>query len=134
MDAEKFDVVEAGVLTASAEQWEPARSRFTVLNELMNRSAIGTSAVEDATVHLSGNASVHQLPDKQVKSAMSVYAEAALVGEPLDSSYHQRGIDARKNAHTTLTEALSILDDVEDRADRLLADLLGLVGTEPTVD
>ena len=37
MDAEKFDVVEAGVLTASAEQWEQARARFAVLNELMNR-------------------------------------------------------------------------------------------------
>ena len=43
MDAENFDVVEAGVLTASAEQWERARSRFAVLNGLMNRSAIGTS-------------------------------------------------------------------------------------------
>ncbi|MBY6438474.1 hypothetical protein HQ602_19050 [Rhodococcus kroppenstedtii] len=53
MDAEKFDVVEAGVLTASAEQWEQARARFAVLNELMNRSAIGTSAVEDAAQQLS---------------------------------------------------------------------------------
>ena len=34
MDADKFDVAETGVLTASAEQWEQARSRFAVLSEL----------------------------------------------------------------------------------------------------
>lgn len=48
MNAAKFDVAETGVLTASAEQWEKARSRFTVLSELMDQSSIGTSVVEDA--------------------------------------------------------------------------------------
>ncbi|WP_032405558.1 Mu transposase C-terminal domain-containing protein [Rhodococcoides fascians] len=52
MDAEKFDVVEAGVLTASAEQWEQARSRFAVLAELVDRSSIGTAVVEDAAQQL----------------------------------------------------------------------------------
>jgi transposase len=50
-DADKFDV-EAGVLTASAEQWEQARSRFAVLSELMNRSSMGTAVVEDAAQKL----------------------------------------------------------------------------------
>lgn len=52
MDADKFDVVEAGVLTASAEQWEQARSRFAVLAELVGRSSIGTAVVEDAAQQL----------------------------------------------------------------------------------
>ncbi len=47
MDADKFDVAETGVLTASAEQWEQARSRFAVLSELVDRSSIGTAVVED---------------------------------------------------------------------------------------
>ncbi|OZF06092.1 transposase [Rhodococcus sp. 15-1154-1] len=52
MDADKFDVVEAGVLTASAEQWAQARSRFAVLVELVDRSSIGTAVVEDAAQQL----------------------------------------------------------------------------------
>lgn len=121
-----IDLAEQRPLLTSIDRWG---------HMPLTATALSAPAIAGITaVHLSGNASVHQLPDKQVKSAMSVYSEAALAGEPLDSSYHQRGIDARKNAHTTLTEALSILDDVEDRADRLLAELSRLVGTEPTVD
>lgn len=52
MDADKFDLAETGVLTASAEQWEQARSRFAVLSELMDRSSIGTAVVEDAAQQL----------------------------------------------------------------------------------
>lgn len=52
MDADKFDVVEAGVLTASAEQWEQARSRFAVLSGLLDRGSIGAAAVEDAAEQL----------------------------------------------------------------------------------
>lgn len=52
MDADKFDVAETGVLTASAEQWEQARSRFAVLSELADRSSIGTAVVEDAAQQL----------------------------------------------------------------------------------
>ena len=52
MDADKFDVAETGVLTASAEQWEQARSRFAVLSELVDRSSIGTAVVEDAAQQL----------------------------------------------------------------------------------
>ncbi|WP_037106687.1 MULTISPECIES: Mu transposase C-terminal domain-containing protein [Nocardiaceae] len=52
MDADKFDVVEAGVLTASAEQWEQARSRFAVLSGLLDRGSVGAAAVEDAAEQL----------------------------------------------------------------------------------
>ncbi|WP_256991943.1 MULTISPECIES: Mu transposase C-terminal domain-containing protein [unclassified Rhodococcus (in: high G+C Gram-positive bacteria)] len=52
MDADRFDVVEAGVLTASAEQWEQARSRFAVLSGLLDRGSIGAAAVEDAAEQL----------------------------------------------------------------------------------
>ncbi len=101
----------------------------------LTATALSARAIADiAAVHLHGGASVHRLPDKQVRSAAAEHSDEATIGEPLGSAYHQRGIDARKNAHTTLTEALSILDDVEDRADRLVADLLRLVETAPTVD
>ena len=45
----------------------------------------------------------------------------------LDSRYYERGIEARRNAHTALTDVESVLDEVEDQADRLLADLSNLI-------
>jgi hypothetical protein len=45
----------------------------------------------------------------------------------LDVGYYDRGITARREAHTQLTDVTDILDGTEDEADKLLADLLALL-------
>ncbi|MFE7419970.1 hypothetical protein [Rhodococcus sp. NPDC057529] len=45
----------------------------------------------------------------------------------LDQDYYDRGIHSRRTAHDTLKDVTDILDDIEDEADKLLADLLLLL-------
>ncbi|UIR39642.1 hypothetical protein LZP97_26470 (plasmid) [Rhodococcus sp. DMF-1] len=45
----------------------------------------------------------------------------------LDPSYYERGVAARRTAHEDLHDVTDILDDIEDRADTLLAELLALL-------
>jgi hypothetical protein len=54
-----------------------------------------------------------------------------VVDVELDQDYYDRGIAARRNAHTHLEDVTDILTGIEDEADKLLADLLAnLVRTE----
>ncbi|MDJ0420340.1 hypothetical protein [Rhodococcus opacus] len=50
-----------------------------------------------------------------------------MVDLELDQGYYDRGIAARRYAHTRLTDVTDILDGIEDEADKLLADLLGIL-------
>jgi hypothetical protein len=45
----------------------------------------------------------------------------------LAQDYYDRGIAARRNAHTHLEDVTDILDGIEDEADKLLADLLAIL-------
>lgn len=47
--------------------------------------------------------------------------------EPLGDDYYEHGIAARKHAPHTLGGVTSALDEIEDRADQLLAELLELI-------
>nr|WP_285182311.1 hypothetical protein [Rhodococcus sp. MEB032] len=61
MDAERISIVESGVLTASDEQWELARSRFAVLAPLAGVDTVGFAAADEAAERL-------QLSRRQVYS------------------------------------------------------------------
>lgn len=49
----------------------------------------------------------------------------------LDDTYYESGLEARRAAHTALTDVSAALDDVEDRADEILRKLLAVLDTEP---
>ena len=85
-------------------------------------------AIADITAaHLTGQAPRHiRPPTRKSPESDSFTTEAADV-EPLGDDYYEHGIAARKNAHDTLGGVTSVLDEIEDRADRLLADLLELI-------
>lgn len=51
-----------------------------------------------------------------------VYPEVAL-----DDTYYESGLEARRTAHTALSDVTAALDDVEDRADAILERLRGIV-------
>lgn len=85
-------------------------------------------AVADITAaHLSGHAPRHIRPPvrKNPENKSSTTQSDAI--EPLGDDYYEHGIAARKHAHHTLGDVTSALDDIEDRADQLLADLLELI-------
>ena len=48
-------------------------------------------------------------------------------GRVFDPSYYARGTAARRSAHHELTDVTDLLDDIEDRADKPLADLAGIL-------
>ncbi|MFZ2176464.1 MAG: hypothetical protein WAW17_20980 [Rhodococcus sp. (in: high G+C Gram-positive bacteria)] len=76
--------------------------------------------------HLSGRAPTHTLPQPRLRKAL---APTNPMGSErvLDSHYYERGIEARRNAHQGLSDVTALLDDIEDRADQLLAELLGIL-------
>jgi hypothetical protein len=55
---------------------------------------------------------------------------SGVVDVELDQGYYDRGIAARRNAHTHLENVTDILDGIEDEADKLLADLLVILDSE----
>lgn len=77
--------------------------------------------------HLSGQAPRHIRPPARKISENNDPATEAAAVEPLGDGYYEHGIAARKHAHDTLGGVTSVLDEIEDRADRLLAGLLELI-------
>lgn len=86
----------------------------------------GHSAAGLVRAHLAGQAPVHKRPPAR-PPAMPSHENAPLpvvVEAELDQCYYDRGISARRNAHTHLEDVTDILDSIEDEADKLLNDLL----------
>ncbi|MBC2644576.1 MULTISPECIES: hypothetical protein [unclassified Rhodococcus (in: high G+C Gram-positive bacteria)] len=79
--------------------------------------------------HLSGTAPAHVLPPPKPRPrpAESPGRYPIDDGRVLDPSYYERGTAARRNAHHELTDVTDLLDDIEDRADQLLAELDGIL-------
>ena len=50
-----------------------------------------------------------------------------IVNVELDTGYYDRGIVARRDAHSQLEDVTDILDAIEDETDRILADLLAIL-------
>ncbi|MDJ0016551.1 recombinase [Rhodococcus erythropolis] len=77
--------------------------------------------------HLTGRAPRHIRPPQRKSPESDSFTTEATDVEPLGDGYYEHGIAARKHAHDTLGSVTSVLDEIEDRADRLLADLLELI-------
>jgi hypothetical protein len=79
--------------------------------------------------HLAGQAPVHKRPPtKQPPTQSSEDAPVPVVVDiELDQGYYDRGIAARREAHTHLEDVTDLLDGIEEEADKLLADLLTIL-------
>ncbi|MFC9358718.1 hypothetical protein ACFTZB_19380 [Rhodococcus sp. NPDC057014] len=89
----------------------------------------GHSIASLVRAHLAGQAPVHKRPPTRqppTKSGEDAPVEA-VVDIELDQGYYERGIAARRGAHTHLEDVTDILDGIEDEADKLLADLLTIL-------
>ncbi|MFD9663486.1 hypothetical protein ACFWAY_17960 [Rhodococcus sp. NPDC059968] len=75
--------------------------------------------------HLSGRPPAHTLPPRRSASAPTTSPTES--DQALDPHYYERGIAARHNAHEGLSDVTALLDDIEDRADQLLAEMLGIL-------
>ncbi len=85
------------------------------------------------TTHLAGAS-----PSHRPYSRRSRHSNAPELHEPedfpeivLDDTYYESGLEARRAAHTALTDVTAALDDVEGRADEILRKLLAVLDTEP---
>ncbi|MDI9941510.1 hypothetical protein QM806_39900 [Rhodococcus sp. IEGM 1351] len=77
--------------------------------------------------HLSGKAPAHTLPPRRSRPDTAPDMHS-IDGDPvLDPHYYERGIEARRSAHRDLTDVTDLLDDIEDRADQLLAELASIL-------
>lgn len=85
------------------------------------------------TAHLENQASPHRSYSRRPRhSDMSdVYEPEVFPEIVLDDTYYESGLEARRAAHTALTDVTAALDDVEGRADEILRKLLAVLDTEP---
>ncbi|BAH56185.1 hypothetical protein [Rhodococcus opacus] len=85
--------------------------------------------------HLAGTAPAHILPPPKPRprprQAESPDRYPIDDGRVLDPHYYERGTAARRSAHHDLTNVTDLLDDIEDRADQLLAELDGILNDVP---
>ncbi|MFV9454926.1 hypothetical protein ACNJ7E_15970 [Rhodococcus sp. NM-2] len=89
----------------------------------------GHSVAALVRAHLVGSAPVHKRPPTRKPTAPSHenVPVPVVVDIELDQGYYDRGIAARRNAHTHLEDVTDILDGIEDEADKLLVDLLSIL-------
>lgn len=80
----------------------------------------------------------NQAPPHRSYSRRPRHSNALELHEPedfpeivLDDTYYESGLEARRAAHTALTDVTAALDDVEGRADEILRQLLAVLDTEP---
>ncbi|SIE06760.1 recombinase [Mycobacteroides abscessus] len=90
---------------------------------------ISTRAVQSiVAAHLGGNSPAHRaIPPRAVHKPELKAAEPAAPAL-LDPRSFDRGLEARRRAGQSLADVSSILEGVEDRAERILAELLHLLG------
>ncbi|WP_306670168.1 hypothetical protein [Rhodococcus opacus] len=90
----------------------------------------GHSIAALVRAHLAGSAPVHERPpawQPPTKSGEDAPVPVVVDDVDLDQGYYDRGIAARRGAHTHLEDVTDILDGIEDEADKLLADLLAIL-------
>lgn len=85
------------------------------------------------TAHLENQAPPHRSYSRRPRhsDAPDVYEPEVFPEIVLDDGYYESGLEARRAAHTALTDVTAALDDVEDRADEILRKLLAVLDTEP---
>ncbi|UNN05174.1 hypothetical protein [Rhodococcus opacus] len=77
--------------------------------------------------HLSGKAPAHTLPPRRSRPDTAPDMHSIDGNRDLDTHYYERGTQARRSAHQDLTDVTDLLDDIEDRADQLLAELASIL-------
>ncbi len=129
-----MDTGDGSELTGHDRRIDPADHR-PLLNPIdrwghtpLTATALTARAVADITAaHLTGQAPRHiRPPVRKSPESKSPTMQVADV-EPLGDDYYEHGIAARKHALDILGSVTSALDEIEDRADRLLAELLELI-------
>lgn len=87
----------------------------------------GQSVATVVRANLAGRAPAHD----RIRRRSPETPQSPMLTEPpdivLDPAYYERGIAARTAAHTAMGEVIDVLDDVEQRADLLLAELLSIL-------
>ncbi|MBP2527296.1 recombinase [Rhodococcus sp. PvP104] len=86
------------------------------------------------TAHLENQAPPHRSYSRRPRSGdtSDVYESEIFPEIVLDDTYYESGLEARRAAHTALTDVTAALDDVEGRADEILRKLLAVLDTEPS--
>ncbi|MDV7246263.1 MULTISPECIES: hypothetical protein [Rhodococcus] len=77
--------------------------------------------------YLSGRPPAHTIPQRRFRPESAPTTCPIESDRALDPHYYERGIEARRSAHQDLTDVTTLLNDIEDRADQLLAELLGIL-------
>ena len=90
----------------------------------------GQSVATIVRAHLAGHAPTHDRVRRGPPAPREPPAPTAVEDIVLDDGYYERGIRARADAHTAMSGVTDVLGDVEDRADRLLADLLSILDSD----
>lgn len=85
------------------------------------------------TAHLAGASPSHRPYSRRPRhcDTSDVYEPDVFPEIVLDDSYYESGLEARRTAHTALTDVTAALDDVESKADAILRQLLAVLDTEP---
>ncbi len=95
---------------------------------LMPLAMTAPSIAAVVQAHLSGPVPVHRpLPIRAPHSDSEDGSEVFTQDIALDPGYYERGVAARRAAHEDLHDVTGVLDDIEDRADTLLTELLALL-------
>lgn len=91
--------------------------------------AMATQSVASLThAHLAGRPPVHRSLPLHCSAAPNFDSvPPELDSAELDPDYYERGIQARRRSHEALSDVADILDDVEDRADQILRELLAVL-------
>ncbi|MDM7487847.1 hypothetical protein QYS60_01485 [Rhodococcus sp. GXMU-t2271] len=78
--------------------------------------------------HLSGRAPIRRALPVPQRDDADTWVEPEI---DLDSGYYERGIAARRRDHESLDDLADLFDDIEERADALLQDLMGVLESNP---
>lgn len=134
MLADRMDTSDGNELTGHDGRIDPADQRplLTPIDRWghtpLTATPLTARAVADITAaHLTGQAPRHIRPPVRKSPENNSFTTESAPVEPLGGDYYEHGIAARKHAHDTLGSVTSALDEIENRADRLLAELLELI-------
>lgn len=99
----------------------------------LGRSTLSPQSIASiVAAHLAGEPPLHRPIQRRPRLAQTPETRQPETHPTvaLDDRYHERGLEARRTAHTALSDVTATLDDVETRADALLEKLLAVLDGE----
>ena len=99
----------------------------------LDRSVLSAQSVANiVAAHVNGRSPVRRAHRRRPRpsDAPETYQPEEYPEVVLDDRYYESGLEARRNAHTALSDVAATLDDVEDRADAILEKLLAVLDGE----